>query len=115
MKIKFCLLLVSLFASVSCFATEMFQVSTSVFKDGELVASPVMVVEAEKEAAMTIGTDLSYALTLTENEDETVNIVAKLTIDGDTTQPELTVAYDKEATMEIGTQKMTLLVSKVDS
>lgn len=115
MKIKANLLLVSLFASVSSLAAETYQVSTSVYANGELVASPVMVVEADKMTAITMDNGFSYNLTIKPNQDETAGVVAAVTVGGSTMNPSFTVAYSKEATMEIGAQKLTLLVSKVGS
>ncbi len=115
MEIKVSLLAVSLFASVSCFAAESYQVSTSVYANGELVASPVMVVEADKIASITIGDDFSYSLTVKPNQDETVGVTTAVTVGKDTVTPSFTLAYGKEATMEIGSQKLTLLISKVGS
>jgi len=113
MEIKASLLSVSLFASVSCFAAQTYQVSTSVYADGELVASPVMVVEADKMASIIIGDDFSYNLTVRPNHDETVDVTTAVKVGSDTVTPSFTLAYGKEATMEIGSQKLTLLVSKV--
>jgi hypothetical protein len=113
MEIKASFLSVFLFASVSCFAAQTYQVSTSVYADGELVASPVMVVEADKMASITIGDDFSYNLTVRPNHDETVDVTTAVKVGSDTVTPSFTLAYGKEATMEIGSQKLTLLVSKV--
>lgn len=89
-----------------------YQVSTSLLKNGELVASPVMVVEAGKMALVAVGSDFSYNLTLKPNLDQTANIIAAVTMGEDTIQPEFTVAYGKQATVQVGEQKLTLLVHK---
>ncbi|MBY0420285.1 MAG: hypothetical protein K2W88_19715 [Pararheinheimera sp.] len=115
MKIKMGLLMASLLASVSCFAAELYQVSTSVYANAELVASPVMVVEADKMASIAIGNDFSYNLTVKPNNDETVDVLIAITVLNDRVTPSFTVAYGEEATMEIGFQKLTLLVSKIGS
>uniref|UniRef100_A0A486XSL9 Uncharacterized protein n=1 Tax=Rheinheimera sp. BAL341 TaxID=1708203 RepID=A0A486XSL9_9GAMM len=115
MKIKASLLVSTLLASVSCFAADTYQVSTAVHSQGKLVASPVMVVETNKMAAITIGNDFSYNLTVTPNHDETARVVAEVTVADSTINPAFTVAYGKEASMEIGAQKLTLLVTKVGS
>ena len=114
MKITSYLLVLSLFASVSCFAEDTYQVSTSVYENRELVASPVIVVETDKMASITIGNDFSYNLTVKPNRDETVGVITAITVGNHTITPSFTVAYDNEVTMEIGSQKLTLLVSKVD-
>lgn len=115
MKIKASLVALSLLTFLSCFAAETYQVSTSVYVNGELVASPVMVVEAGKMASITIGDDFSYNLTVKPNQDETVGITTAVTVDSDTVTPSFTLAYGKEASMQMGSQKLTLRVSKVGS
>ncbi len=115
MKIKASLLIAVLLSSVSCFAAETYQVSTSVYAKGKLIASPIMVVEADKMASITIGDDVSYNLTVKPNQDDTVDVTTAVTVGNDTVTPSFTLAYGKEATMEIGSQKLTLLVTKVGS
>lgn len=115
MKIRASVLVASLLVSASCFAAQTYQVSTSVHVDGELIASPVMVVEADKMASITIGNDFRYNLTVKPNQDDTVDVITAVTLGKDTITPSFTVAYGKEATMEMGSQKLTLLVSKVGS
>ncbi len=115
MNIKAGLLAVSLLASALCVAAETYQVSTSVHLHGELIASPVMVVEADKMASITMGNDFHYNLTVKPNQDDTVDVITAVTLGKDTVTPSFTVAYGKEATMEMGSQKLTLLVTKVGS
>ena len=115
MKTKASLLVAALLASVSCFAADTFQVSTSVYSQGKLVASPTMVVEADKMASITMENGFSYNLTVKPNQDETAGVVTAITLGDSTINPSFTVAYGKEATMEIGAQKLTLLVTKVGS
>ena len=115
MKIKASLLVTTLLASASCFSADTFQASTSVYSQGKLVASPTMVVEADKMASISMDNGFSYNLTVKPNQDETAGVVAAVTVGDSTINPSFTVAYGKEATMEIGTQKLTLLVSKVGS
>lgn len=115
MKIKASLLITALLASMSCFAADTFQVSASVYSQGKLVASPILVVEADKKAAITMDNGFSYNLTVKPNQDETAGVVAAVTVGDSTINPSFTVTYGKEATIEIGSQKLTLLVSKVGS
>lgn len=115
MNFKASLLVTALLASASCFAADTYQVSTSVYSQGKLVAAPTMVVEANKMASVTTGNNFSYNLTVKPNQDETVGVVAAVTIGDSKINPSFTVAYGKEATIEIGAQKLTLLVSKVGS
>ncbi len=115
MNFKASLLVTALLASASCFAADTYQVSTSVYSQGKLVASPTMVVEADKMASITMGNDFSYNLTVKPNQDETVGVVAAVTVGDSTINPSFTVAFDKETTIEIGSQKLKLVVSKVGS
>ncbi|GHG66549.1 hypothetical protein GCM10010919_14330 [Alishewanella longhuensis] len=108
-------LVTALLASASCFAADTYQVSESVYSQGKLVASPTIVVEADKMASITMGNNFSYNLTVKPNQDETAGVVAAVTVGDSTINPSFTVAYGKEATIEIGSQKLTLLVSKVGS
>lgn len=112
MKIKTILCITSLLGSVSSVAADTYQVSTSVYSNGEWVASPVMVVEADKMSSITIGEDFSYRLTVKPNHDETADVITAVSIKGQTLNPTVTLAYDKEATIEIGSEKITLNVSK---
>jgi hypothetical protein len=115
MKIKESLLVTALLASASCFAADTYEVFTSVYSQGKLVASPTMVVEANKMASITMDNNFSYNLMVKPNQDETAGVVAAVTVGDSTINPSFTVTYGKEATIEIGTQKLTLLVSKVGS
>lgn len=93
-------------------AQSIFQVASQVFHHGELVASPVMLVEANKEASMSMGDDFYYQLTVSPNDDNTVSIVTRVTVAGETFEPSLIVAYDREAIIEIGAQKLSMVISK---
>jgi len=74
-----------------------------------------MVVEADKMVSITMGNDFSYNLTVKPNQDEKAGVDVAVTVGDSTINPSFTVAYGKEATIEIGSQKLTLLVSKVGS
>ncbi|PXF63762.1 hypothetical protein [Kangiella spongicola] len=115
MKIKASLLVTTLLASASCFAADTFQVSSSVYSQDKLLASPTMVVEADKMASITIDNGFSYNLTVKPNQDETAGVFAAVTVGDSTINPSFTVTYGKEATIGIGAQQLTLLVSKVGS
>ena len=63
MKIKASLLVTTLLASASCFAADTYQISTSVYSQGKLVASPTMVVEADKMASIRMDNGTEYQKT----------------------------------------------------
>jgi hypothetical protein len=114
-KMKASLWIASFWVSASCIAADTYQVSTTVYTHGEKVASPVLLVEADKMASITIGNDFSYSLTVTPNPDQTARIATEVTVGDNRIMPSFTVTYGTEATMEVGAQKLTLLVSKVGS
>lgn len=114
MKNKIFLLVVFLLVSLPCFSADTFQVSSSVFKSGELVESSVMEVEADKKAYMTIGEDFRYELTVSPKQDEVVEVKTAVEIGDHVITPTLTVFYGKEALVEIGETKLTVLVNKFE-
>ena len=75
MKTKASLLIMSLLSSASCLPGNTYQVTTSVYSQGKLLASPTMVVAADKMASITMGHDFSYNLTVKPNQDETGGVV----------------------------------------
>ncbi len=112
MKIKALVVVASLLAVVSCTPPQTYKVSTSLYHQGGLMASPVMVVEAGQASSFTLGDDVSYEFTLTPQSDQTVKVATTVVQKGERMQPELIVAYDQEASMEMGPQKLVVLVSK---
>ncbi|AMN48726.1 hypothetical protein [Psychrobacter sp. P2G3] len=113
MQAKIGLLLAAVLASGSTFAADAYKVSTSVFKDGELIASPVMLVNAEEMASIAVDTDFEYNLTVKPSNEHTAKVVTALKVGDDVTEHETTVVYDKEATVDNGNDKLTLLVRKI--
>lgn len=114
MKTKIILFAISLLVSLPGFAADGFLVSSSVFTNGELVESPVMEVEADKKAYMTIGDDFRYELTVSPKQDEAVEVKAAVEVGEHVITPTLTVFYGKEALVEIGETKLTVLVNKFE-
>ena len=115
MQVKIGLLLAAVLASGSGFAADAYKVSTSVFKDGELIASPLMLVNAEEMASIAIDTDFEYSLTVRPSNEDTAKVVIAVKVGNDVTEHETTVVYDKEATVDNGNDKLTLLVHKITS
>ena len=115
MQVKIGLLLAAVVASGSGFAADSYKVSTSVFKDGELIASPMMLVNAEEMASIAVDTELQYNLTVKPYNEHTAKVVTALKVGDDVAEHETTVAYDKEATVDNGKDKLTLLVRKITS
>lgn len=113
MKIKAGFLIVTLLTPVVSVAADTYQVFTSVYKNGKLVASPTMVVLPNKMASITIGNNFRYNLTVKPRQNEMADIVTMVTVGADTIKPLFTVAYNKEATIDIGAYKTTVLMRKV--
>lgn len=113
MKIKAIFSIAALLASMSSFAANKYQVSTSIYSDSMLVASPTMVVEADKVASISLGTDLRYDLTINPKEDKTAGVMTTIKIGDNTISPAFNVTYGKEASIEVGSQKLTIIVDKI--
>jgi hypothetical protein len=109
------LFILSLFASGATFAADSFKVSSRVLNNGELVASPVIELEANKMATVKIGNDFSYSLTVTPQADQSADVATAVTVAGKTITPKMNVTLDKEATVQIGQQTLSIVVSKVVS
>lgn len=110
--IQACVAALVLTLSLPATATEVFRVSSSVYHKGELIESPVMVVEAGKKAQMTVGENFRYELVVVPNSDDTVTLQTLVGIGEATVSPALTVFYDKQAAVEVGETKLNVLVSR---
>jgi len=113
MKLQTSLLIASLVASMASAATEAYRVSTSIYSQGQLVAAPEMVVEANQMASFSVGNDFSYHLKVTPNQGATAAVETSVTVGDIRLNPSFTVTYGKEATIEVGAQKLTILVNRV--
>ncbi|WP_462177286.1 hypothetical protein [Pseudoalteromonas gelatinilytica] len=105
----------ALLVSTSCFAADSFQVETSVYKANELLASPVMLVEENKTATISIGEGFSYEITVIPQQNNTAAVETSITLAGSNFTPSFMVEYGKQASFEIGENKVSILVSKSKS
>jgi hypothetical protein len=112
---KTALFILSLLACNTSFAADSFKVSSRVLNNGELVASPVIELEANKMATVKIGNDFIYSLTVTPQADQSADVATSVTVAGKTITPKMNVTLDKAATVQIGQQTLSIVVSKVDS
>ncbi len=112
MNKKISLLAGALFTSLSSFAAEVYQVETSFYSNNELIASPVMIVEASQAAAVSIGDNFSYELVVLPNEDKTVAVQTTINMAGDRLTPSFIVEYGQQAGLEINDKKVSILVTK---
>ena len=102
-------------ASTSCFAADSFQVETSVYKANELLASPVMLVEEKQPASISIGEGFSYEVKVTPQQNNTAAVETSITLAGSYFTPSFVVEYGKQASFEIGENKVSILVTKSKS
>jgi hypothetical protein len=102
-------------ASTSCFAADSFQVETSVYKANELLASPVMQVEEKQPATISVGDSFSYEVTVIPQKENTAAIETSITLAGRAFTPSFIVEYGKQASFEIGENKVSILVTKSKS
>jgi len=112
MKLTTLLISTALLTTLSCAAEELYKVSTSIYDNGELIASPVLVVEAGKTATVREDDKFSYQLTMTPEQNDSAKLVTVLTLNGETVQPMLIVRYGQPATIEIEGRKLSLQVDK---
>lgn len=75
----------------------------------------MLIIEADKTASFTLGNDFSYNRTITPKQEQTLSVTTAVTFGSDTINPSFIMAYGKEASMEIGDKKLTLVISKVGS
>ena len=115
MKKQLGLIAGALLVSTSCFAADSFQVETSVYKANELLASPVMRVEEKQLATISIGEGFSYEVKVTPQKENTAAIETSITLAGRSFTPSFVVEYGKQASFEIGENKVSILVTKSKS
>ncbi len=112
MKIIASVLVMAIFVSAGSFAAQTYKVATTLVKNGELIASPVLVVEAGKEASVTMGSAFKYNLKVVPNSDNTATLSTALQSGETKMNPVMTVIYDQEATMQFDGHRLSVVVSK---
>lgn len=106
------LTIAALFATVGCHAGEQFKVTTAIYADNRLVATPTVVLDADQQARVA-NDRFDLTLTVSRNPDQTAKVVTHVKVGAQQMSPIIHVTLDKPATIEIGTQKLELQVSAI--
>ena len=96
-------------------ANESFTVSAKLYDNKKLIGSPTVVVTPKNEASISVGEVYSISFTLTPGDGSIVNLATDLKIGKEHTAPSFSVELDKEATINIGDNELSVLVSKSSS
>ncbi|CAM5195060.1 hypothetical protein [Alishewanella longhuensis] len=112
MKIKVSFLIASLLASASCFAGEKFQVSSFVFTNGELVASPVLVVEEGKTAQVS---SEGFNFSVNVKQEDNTAVLLNLVSNNAEFERNTSVIFQigEKLQLELGEQSFEFLITKV--
>ncbi len=113
------ILLLGLVASNTVFAAEKYRVSVQVYRLGELIASPVMLVEEGETSGGTVSipgeAQYKFVVLVRPVADDQVSISLEWTSGKITLQPNLLVDIGKETSVTIDQSRMVLLVERADS
>ena len=96
-------------------ANDSFIVSAKIYDNKNLIGSPTLVVEPNKEASFKVDDLYSFSLTLTPVDDSTVSLATELELGGEHIAPSLVVELGKEANINIGGKEFSVVVSKSGS
>jgi len=113
--IKTIFLVVSLMISGLALAQETYTVNLSIHNNSELLGSPTLVVETNKEASISVGDIYDISFKIEVLEDETIYVPFNLNINGKGHSPSLIVNIDSEASIEVGEMKLSVLISKTST
>ena len=110
------LLLMGLMVSSNGFAAEIYRVSAQVYRLGELIANPVMLVEEGETSGGTVSipgeAQYRFVVLVRPAADDQVSISLEWTSGKITLQPNLLVDIDKETSVTIDKSRIVLLVER---
>ncbi|MCP8899498.1 hypothetical protein [Gilvimarinus xylanilyticus] len=109
--IGFCAL--AFVASSAC-AEEAFMISSKVYDEGNLIGSPEMAVAPETEASVSQD-HYTLNLALSDINDNTAKVSAKVIIDGEAFSPSFLVEFGKEATVTSEGASLSVTVQRLGS
>ena len=95
-------------------ANDSFVVNAKFYDNKNLIGSPILVVNSNEEASVSVDNSYSFALTVTPIDDSTV-LVTDLKLGGKHMAPSLIVEIGKEASINIDGKELSVLVSKSSS
>lgn len=90
-------------------------VSTKIYDNNNLISSPTLIVNPNKEASISVDNLYSFTLKLTTANESTVNIYTKLEVGGESISPYLLVELGEEANINIGGKEFSIIVNKSSS
>ena len=89
-----------------------YTVISKIYNDGKMIGSPTLFVDPNKETSISISDLYSYTLTVNPVNETSVIVLAYLNTGAQELSPELAVEIGKEASIEVGDQKLSVLVNK---
>ena len=87
-------------------------VKLKIHENEELLGSPSIVVEENKQASISVENIYKVSLTVKEHKNNSVYVPFKLNIKGKEHAPSLVVELGKEASVKIGKMQLSVIVSK---
>jgi len=96
-------------------ADDSFVVSTKIYDNKNLISSPILTVNPNKEASVSVDDLYSFSLKVIPANDSTVNLNTKLKLGGESISPSLVVQLGKEASINIGGKEFSVIVIKSSS
>ena len=94
---------------------ESFVVNAKIYDNNNLIGSPTLVVNSNKEASVSIDDLYSFSLTLTPIDDSTVSLATELQLGGEHISPSLVVKLGEEASVNVGGKEFSVIVNKSSS
>lgn len=109
----FCAMIGCLFIATQAGAAEEFRVSTVIKQHGEVVASPILQMSANKLATIRIADSLEFEVLLQPEQADSVMVATKLKTGEHLMQPRFATQYGKKVTLTQGAQQLELQVDKI--
>ncbi|MCF6264810.1 MAG: hypothetical protein L3J24_14655 [Xanthomonadales bacterium] len=112
---KIIILVTSLMFSGLVLAQETYMVNLNIHSNSELLASPSLMVENNKQVSVSVRELYDISFKIQVREDETIYVPFNLNINGKDHSPSLIVRIDTEASIEVGEMKLSVLISKTNT
>jgi len=112
---KVILVIASLMFNGMLLAQETYKVNLTIHRNGELLGSPSLVVETNKEASTSVSELYNISFKIEPRDGEKIHIPFNLNMSGKDYAGSLTVTIDSETSIEFGEMKLFALVSKAST
>ena len=89
-------------------ANDNYVVNAKVYENKELISSPTLIVDANKEASISVENSYAFTLTVAPADKSSVNLATELKIGGQQISPSLIVELGKE----LGNQVLSVMQGK---